>query len=49
MKQDTVCPATVIGSANDKADLSAMYIARQADRNGKTYLFLAWERQLDTT
>ena len=48
VKQDTVCPGTVIGSANDKADLSAIYISGEKI-NGQVYLFLAWERQLDNT
>src|SRR3954447_23706366 len=48
VKQDTVCPGTVTGKANDKADLAAIYIAAK-QINGQTYLFLAWERQLDTT
>src|SRR5438046_2894391 len=48
VKQDTVCPGTVTGKANDKADLSAIYIAGK-QVNGQTYLFLSWERQLDTT
>jgi uncharacterized repeat protein (TIGR01451 family) len=48
VKQDTVCPSTVIGKANDKADLAAMYVS--TERIGsQVYLFLAWERQLDTT
>src|SRR4051795_510465 len=48
VKQDTVCPGTVTGKANDKADLAAIYIS--GERIGdQTYLFLAWERQLDTT
>ena len=46
VKQDTVCPGTVTGSANDKADLSAIYISGEKI-NGQVYLFLAWERQLD--
>src|SRR5690242_11044016 len=48
VKQDTVCPATVTGKANDKADLAAMYVATQRIGD-QTYLMLAWERQLDTT
>jgi uncharacterized repeat protein (TIGR01451 family) len=48
VKQDTVCPATVTGKANDKADLAAMYVATQKIGD-QTYLMLAWERQLDTT
>src|SRR5690242_5982774 len=48
VKQDTVCPATVTGKANDKADLSAMYVSTE-QVGGQTYLFVAWERQLDTT
>ena len=48
VKQDTVCPGTVIGSANDKADLSAIYISGE-QISGQVYLFLAWERQLDNT
>ena len=48
VKQDTVCPGTVTGKANDKADLAAMYVATERI-NGQVYLFLAWERQLDTT
>src|SRR3954454_968985 len=48
VKQDTVCPGTVTSKANDKADLAAIYIAAK-QINGQTYLFLAWERQLDTT
>jgi uncharacterized repeat protein (TIGR01451 family) len=48
VKQDTVCPSTVTGKANDKADLAAMYVS--TERIGsQVYLFLAWERQLDTT
>src|SRR3954447_9766450 len=48
VKQDTVCPGTVTGSANDKADLSAIYIS--GERIGdQVYLFLSWERQLDNT
>src|SRR3954449_6466374 len=48
VKQDTVCPGTVTGKANDKADLAAIYIS--GERIGdQVYLFLAWERQLDTT
>jgi uncharacterized repeat protein (TIGR01451 family) len=48
VKQDTVCPGTVTGSANDKADLSAIYVS--GERVGdQVYLFLAWERQLDNT
>jgi uncharacterized repeat protein (TIGR01451 family) len=48
VKQDTVCPGTVTGKANDKADLAAIYVAGERI-NGKVYLFLSWERQLDTT
>ena len=48
VKQDTVCPGTVTGKANDKADLARIYVAGET-LNGKTYLFLSWERQLDTT
>ena len=48
VKQDTVCPGTVTGKANDKADLAAMYVATERI-GGQVYLFLAWERQLDTT
>src|SRR5690348_8789686 len=48
VKQDTVCPGTVTGKANDKADLAAMYVATETI-GGHVYLFLAWERQLDTT
>ena len=48
VKQDTVCPGTVTGSANDKADLSAIYISGE-QIDGQVYLFLAWERQLDNT
>jgi uncharacterized repeat protein (TIGR01451 family) len=48
VKQDTVCPGTVTGKANDKADLAAMYVAGKRIGN-QPYLFLAWERQLDTT
>jgi uncharacterized repeat protein (TIGR01451 family) len=48
VKQDTVCPGTVAGKANDKADLAAIYVAAKRV-NGEFYLFLAWERQLDTT
>ena len=48
VKQDTVCPGTAISTANDKADLSAIYIS--GERIGdQVYLFLSWERQLDTT
>src|SRR3954469_19525640 len=48
VKQDTVCPGTVTGKANDKADLAAIYIS--GERIGdQVYLFLSWERQLDTT
>jgi uncharacterized repeat protein (TIGR01451 family) len=48
VKQDTVCPGTVTGKANDKADLAAMYVATERI-NGQVYLFLSWERQIDTT
>jgi uncharacterized repeat protein (TIGR01451 family) len=48
VKQDTVCPGTVTGKANDKADLAAMYVASERIGN-QVYLFLAWERQIDTT
>ena len=48
VKQDTECPGTVTGKANDKADLAAIYIS--GERIGdQVYLFLSWERQLDTT
>jgi uncharacterized repeat protein (TIGR01451 family) len=48
VKQDTACPATVTGKANDKSDLAAMYVS--GERIGdQVYVFLAWERQLDTT
>ena len=48
VKQDTECPGTVTGKANDKADLARIYVAGETV-GGHTYLFLAWERQLDTT
>ena len=48
VKQDTVCPGTVTGKANDKADLARIYVATETV-GGHVYLFLAWERQLDTT
>ena len=48
VKQDTVCPATVTGKANDKADLARIYVATETV-NGDVFLYLAWERQLDTT
>jgi uncharacterized repeat protein (TIGR01451 family)/fimbrial isopeptide formation D2 family protein len=48
VKQDTVCPGTVTGKANDKADLAAIYVAAKRV-NGEVYLFLSWERQIDTT
>src|SRR3954468_10923029 len=48
VKQDTECPGTVTGKANDKADLAAIY--NSGKRIGdQVYLFLSWERQLDTT
>ena len=48
VKQDTECPGTVTGKANDKADLAAMYVSTERIGN-EVFLFLAWERQLDTT
>ena len=48
VKQDTSCPGTVTGKANDKADLARIYVAGETI-GGQTYLFLSWERQLDTT
>ena len=48
VKQDTECPGTVTGKANDKADLAAIYIS--GERIGdQVYLFLSWERELNTT
>jgi uncharacterized repeat protein (TIGR01451 family) len=48
VKQDTVCPATVTGNVNDKSDLGAIYVS--GERVGdQVYLFLAWERRIDTT
>jgi uncharacterized repeat protein (TIGR01451 family) len=48
VKQDTVCPGTVTGKANDKADLAAIYVASKRIGD-QVYLFLSWERQIDTT
>src|SRR5579884_2804708 len=49
VKQDTVCPAVTTGTADNKADLSRIYIATET-LNGHVYLFLAWERgPLNTT
>ena len=48
VKQDTVCPGTTTGKPNDKADLARIYVATETI-NGQVYLFLAWERQIDTT
>ena len=48
VKQDTVCPAVTTGSADNKADLSRIYIATET-LNGHVYLFLAWERAPQNT
>ena len=48
VKQDTTCPAVTTGNVNDKADLGRIYIASES-LNGHVYLFLGWERQIDTT
>jgi uncharacterized repeat protein (TIGR01451 family) len=48
VKQDTVCPGVTTGNVNDKADLGRIYVATETI-NGHVYLFLAWERQIDTT